>query len=714
VPGGINHDQTMPANAPRVAPPPIGPYEIRPGRRYPSGASVEDAGVNFSVYSRHATGAELLLYEHADSAEPFQIIRLNPEVNHTFFSWHLLVLDLPPGTHYTWRMHGPFDPSGNGWRFDPAVELIDPWARAVNIGRWDRWERQRNGVRPHDAPRAVVLADEYDWEGDAPLQIPPESMVIYEMHVGGFTRHPSSGVRFPGTFAGVIAKIPYLRSLGITHVELMPVMAFDEQDVPEAVWDAGLSNFWGYSTHSFFSPHPGYCVAPKAGTHRSELRDLVKALHRAGIGVILDVVFNHTAEGGRGGPILSLKGFGNETFYMLDSIDKDIYLEFTGCGNTLNANHPFVAQFVLDCLEYWVREMHVDGFRFDLASALARDEYGAPMHNPPLLWGIELSDVLANTEIIAEAWDAAGLYQVGTFPGYRWMEWNGRYRDSVRRFVRGEPGLVGELARRIAGSSDLYQANLRLPINSVNFVTCHDGFTLWDLVSYESKHNAANGEDNRDGCDDNLSWNCGLEGATDDPQILALRRRQARNLLGILFLSQGVPMLLAGDEVLRSQGGNNNAWCQDNPTGWLDWTLVRHNADMLRFVRELIALRKRHPSLQRRRFLTGEARNGAARPDVAWHGTALDEPGWDDPDCRTLAFTLASSAERDADLHVLLNMDDEPRVFALPEVAGRTWHRAVDTARASPEDALPPHEQPVVSAATYCADPRSLVVLEGR
>jgi len=691
-----------------------GPYQTRPGRRHPAGATVEDDGVNFSVYSRHATGAELLLYEDARSPEPFQIIRLDPEVNHTFFSWHLLVVDLPPGTYYTWRMDGPNDPAGNGWRYDSRVELVDPWARAVNTESWDRWERQRAGIKPHDSLRAVVLAGDYDWEGDEPLYIPGEQMIVYEMHVGGFTRHASSGVNCPGTFSGIIEKIPYLQSLGITHVELMPVMAFDVQDVPEQVWDRGLTNYWGYSTHSFFAPHPGYCESHGGCTHRDEFRDMVKALHRAGIGVILDVVFNHTAEGGRNGPVLNFKGFGNETFYLLDKVDKSNYLDFTGCGNTVNANHPMVASFVIECLEYWVCEMHVDGFRFDLASALARDEDGQPMHNPPLLWGIELSDVLAHTKIIAEAWDAAGLYQVGTFPGYRWMEWNGRYRDSLRSFMRGDPGNTGEVASRIAGSSDFYQANHRLPINSVNFITCHDGFTLWDLVSYEQKRNEANGENSRDGCDNNLSWNCGAEGDTDDPDILELRRRQAKNFFSLLFLSQGVPMLLAGDEVLRSQGGNNNVWCQDNEMGWFDWGLVERNAEMLRFVRELIALRKRHPSLQRRRFLSGQPRNGAQLSDISWHGPDGEMPQWDDPGGRTLAFTLAGTEEVEEDLQVLINMSGEPQRFALVESRGRTWYLALDTAGEAPREIMPPTEQMQWKEDRYEVTARSLVVLEGR
>ena len=525
---------------------------------------------------------------------------------------------------------------------------------------------------------------------------------------------PRPRVAHPGTFAALVKKIPYLKDLGITHVELMPVMAFDEQDVPEQVWEAGLTNFWGYSTHSFFSPHPGYCVHPREGQHRTEFRDMVRALHRAGIGVILDVVFNHTAEGGFGGPVLNFKGFANETFYCLDPLDKTRHLDFTGCGNTVSANHPMVTRFIVDSLEYWVREMHVDGFRFDLASALARDDMGLPMHNPPVLWAIELSDVLARTKIIAEAWDAAGLYQVGSFPGYRWMEWNGRYRDSVRRFVRGDPGLVAEMATRLSGSSDLYQRNLRHPINSINFVTCHDGFTLQDLVSYDRKHNRANGEGNRDGCSDNLSWNCGVEGQTDNPEVLELRRRQARNFLAVLFLSQGIPMLLAGDEVLREQGGNNNVWCQDNPLGWFDWTLVERNADVLRFVRGLIALRKRHPSLQRRQFLSGRVREGSAIPDIAWHGVDLDAPQWLDKGCRVLAFTLAPREPAEGPLHVMFNMGVEPAAFAVPDLPQWRWHLALDTGLAAPADLVEPADQSPYRVRRYPLGPRSVVVLEGR
>ena len=670
------------------------PYARLPGRRYPSGATLEADGVNFSIFSRHATGVELLLYENGTAEKPFQIIRLEAEDNHSFFNWHIKMVGLPPGTHYTWRMDGPADASEFGWRFDPAVELVDPWAREIDTRHWDRWRTLRVGPTPHRSMRAVVPYEDYDWEGDQSLHMQTQEMIIYEMHVGGFTRHPSSGVAHPGTFAGVVEKIPYLQALGITHIELLPVMAFDESDVPRQVAELGLENYWGYCTHSFFAPHSGYCLRDDGRSARKEFRDMVKALHRAGIGVIMDVVFNHTAEGGAGGPMLNFKGIGNETFYHLDPLDRSCYRDYTGCGNTINANHPFVAHFIIDCLEYWVREMHVDGFRFDLASALARGENGVPLPNPPVLWGIELSDALAGTKLIAEAWDATGLYQVGSFPGYRWMEWNGLYRDTLRRFVSGQPGLISELATRLSGSSDLYGANLRLPINSVNFVTCHDGFTLWDMVSYHHKRNEANGEANRDGTDTNLSWNCGIEGVTADQAILALRRRQAKNFMALLLLSQGVPMLLAGDEMLRTQHGNNNAWCQNNEMGWIDWSCAERNADMVRFVSGMIALRKRHPNLMRRHFLAGQRKAGSDLPDIVWHGAKLDNPGWGDRRGRQLAFTLGGQSAGEAALHVMINSADDTVEFELPQLETGQWFRAIDTSLASPQDLPDPERQP--------------------
>jgi glycogen operon protein len=659
-------------------------YTAKPGFRYPPGARPDAHGVNFSVFSRDATQAQLLLYARADSPEPFQIIQLDPATNQTFLAWHVYVEALPLGTWYAWRMQGPNDTLESGLRFDKDKNLLDPWARVVSQVLWDRQAACRPGDNGRTSMRAMLVGRGYDWEGDRPLNVLTENAVIYELHVGGFTRHGSSGVAHPGTYAGLVEKIPYLQELGITHVELMPVMAFDAQDVPKATADKGLENYWGYSTHSFFSPHPGYCISPERGTHLQEFRDLVKALHRAGIGVIMDVVFNHTAEGPAEGPTINFKGMGNSVFYHLDREDKRVYLDFTGCGNTVNCNHPLVSMFIIGCLEYWVRDMHVDGFRFDLASALARGEDGQPLYNAPVLWGIELSDQLARTRLIAEAWDAAGLYQVGSFPGYRWAEWNGRYRDVIRRFLRGDKGLIGELATRLGGSSDLYKPQGRLPINSVNYVTCHDGFTLNDLVSYNEKHNQANGEDNLDGSNDNLSCNYGVEGETEDPAVLRLRRRQAKNAIALLLLSQGVPMLLAGDEVLRTQRGNNNGYCQANDLSWFDWTLTRQNADMLRFVRCMIALRRRHPILMRRRFLTGEPVGERGIPDLSWHGARLDAPPWDDPEAQVLAFTLAATTEGEADLHVLLNMSEASVEMELPDIPGRTWQRALDTWLPSP------------------------------
>jgi isoamylase len=541
-----------------------------------------------------------------------------------------------------------------------------------------------------------------------------EGAVIYELHLGGFTRHPSAAVAAPGTFAGFMEKIPYLRELGVTHVELLPVMAFDEQDVPANVAARGLRNYWGYSTHSFWAPHPGYCVDPARANH--EFRELVDALHDAGIGVLMDVVFNHTAEGGEGGPTINFKGLTNDIFYHLDPDDRRHYWDYTGCGNTLNCNHPMVTAFIVHCLEYWVETMGVDGFRFDLASVFARGDNGVLLANPPLPWNIESSRILAPVPVIAEAWDAAGLYQVGAFPGMAWTEWNGRYRDVIRRFVRGDPGLVGEVATRVAGSPDLYAYNGRRPTNSINFITCHDGFTLYDLVSYNGKHNDANGEDNRDGSNDNLSWNCGVEGETetDNPAVHAFRRRQVKNFLSVLMLSRGVPMLLAGDELLRTQGGNNNTWCQDNALGWFDWDLVEQNRDMLRFTRELIALRRRHACLTSNRFFNGTNVPGRDIPDIVWHGVRINEPPWHDSQAQMLACTLAGLGADEEDLHLIFNMSEQTLEVSLPAIAGRRWHLALDTAQDAPADIIEQQRQLVLAASSYRVNPRSVVVLEAR
>jgi len=687
-------------------------YKLKHGSPYPPGSKLNSGGVNFSIFSRHAEHVELLLFDSSDCDEPFQIITLKKEINRTFYSWHVYVCNLPVGTWYVWRMDGPYHARESGFRFEKDKHLLDPWARAVSQKRWSRVAACQPGDNSRTAMRCVVVDDNYDWEDDKALRISSEKAIVYELHVGGFTRHPSSKVANPGTFAGLIEKIPYLQQLGITHVELLPVMAFDEQDVPINTADIGLKNYWGYSTHSFFSPHPGYCVTPEQGTHVREFRDLVKALHKANIGVIMDVVFNHTSEAGVNGPIINFRGIGGKTFYHLDRFDKSILRDYTGCGNTVNANHPLVTRFIISCLEYWVREMHVDGFRFDLASAMARGEGGEVLQDPPVLWGIELSEQLVKTKLIAEAWDAAGLYQVGSFPGYRWAEWNGRYRDIVRQFVRGDKGLLNEYASRICGSSDLYEHQGRLPINSVNFVTCHDGFTLYDLFSYNEKHNEANGEDNRDGCSHNLSYNCGIEGDTNNPGILELRRKQAKNVFSISLLSQGVPMLLAGDEILHTQHGNNNCYCQDNELSWIDWNMTKQNADMLRFVTHMIALRKRHPSLMRKRFLTGKVIEGKNMPDVSWHGIELNKPLWHDPEARILVFTLAGIGDNEADLHIAMNMSDEIATVELPVIDGKQWCMALDTSLQSPQDIIPPQDQKPFGVNFYSLNPKTVVVFE--
>jgi isoamylase len=689
-------------------------YKSSKGSYFPSGATVIEAGVNFSVFSRHASGAELWLYEAATSPDPFQIISLNTKTNRSFFFWHVFVEALPIGTHYTWRMFGPNDTASTGWRFNAKKELVDPWATAVTDALWDRRRASDPTDESRSSYRGVVAKSDYFWADERSSKRSLEGAVIYELHIGGFTRHPSAGVGHPGTFSGLIDKIPYLQELGITHVELMPVMAFDEQFVPDTVAARGLKNYWGYNTHSFYSPHPGYCITPELGTHAREFKDLVKGLHNAGIGVILDVVFNHTAEGGHNGPVINFKGFCNEIFYHLDPQNRSYYRDYTGCGNSVNCNHPLVTQFIVHCLEYWVEEMHVDGFRFDLASVFTRGEDGAPQANPSLPWRIEFSKPLTDVPMIAEAWDAAGLYQVGSFPGLRWAEWNGRYRDVMRRFVRGDPGLVGEVASCIAGSSDLYAEEDRLPLHGINFITCHDGFTLHDLVSYNGKHNEANGEDNRDGCDNNISWNCGVEGETDNAEILALRRRQAENLMSILLLSQGIPMILSGDEVLHSQRGNNNAWCQDNALSWFDWSLVEKNSDMLRFMKELIALRRRHPNLNRGEFLTGKQVPGRDLPDIAWHGYRLNEPLWFDPGAQYLAYTLAGLSDQEEDLHIILNMSDRIVEAPVPEILGRKWYLAIDTSRTGLEDILPLNQQKIFEASSYPLSRRSVAVFEAR
>ena len=680
--------------------------DVEQGSSAPLGASVRRSGVNFSVFSKSATLIELLLFDDRNAAEPSRIIPLDATQHRSYHYWHAFVPGIGPGQIYGYRADGPFAP-GRGLRFDREKLLLDPYGLAVAVP--DGYQREA-AARPgpnHGAAMKSVVADPgaYDWEGDVPLKRPFAETVIYELHVRGFTRHATSGVSpgSHGTYAGLVEKIPYLKDLGVTAVELLPIFQFDPQSAP-----AGKVNYWGYQPVSFFSPHHAYSSRPDPLGVLDECRDMIKALHRAGIEVILDVVFNHTAEGGHDGPTFSYRGLGNDCYYILRD-DKSQYADYTGTGNTLNANQPIVRRMILDSLRYWVIEMHVDGFRFDLASVMSRDESGRSLHNPPVLWDIESDPLLAGTKLIAEAWDAAGLYQVGSFVGDTWQEWNGRFRDDVRRFFKGDEGSVSAIATRLLGSPDLYGHEEREAEQSINFVTCHDGFTLNDLVSYNHKHNEANGEDNRDGTDDNLSWNCGVEGPTDDPAIEALRNRQVKNFFALELLAAGTPMVLMGDEVRRTQRGNNNAYCQDNDVSWFDWSLLTSHGDVHRFVKELTAFRQRRDVVAQETTLTLNQVLGRARID--WHGVLLNCPDWSEHS-HSLAFTLRSVRGQFL-LHGMLNAYWKPLMFELPPApAGYgTWRRCIDTALASPDDINRWDVAPTVTTTTYEVHPRSVVLL---
>ncbi|MFM8273195.1 MAG: glycogen debranching protein GlgX [Gemmata sp.] len=589
------------------------PFRTSRGRPLPLGPSLTPDGANFALLCRHGERVTLVILPAEGGNAPLAELPLHPRQNRTGDHWHIRVHDLPEAFCYGWRVDGPHGPRT---RFDPSRLLIDP--SAVMISDADTWAGTCERDPQRTSRRSLYRrGTRYNWEEDAPPLTEYEDSVIYEVHVRGFTCDPSSGVQFPGTFAGLVEKIPYLKWLGVTAVELMPVFEWDECDCPFFHPKTGekLTNFWGYNPIAFGAPKAGLAASAKRHGQTHEFRDMVKAMHAAGIEVILDVVFNHTGEGNDQGRTFNFRGLDNELYYLMDETGQ--YLNYSGCGNTVNCNHPVVRDLIMTCLRYWVGDMHVDGFRFDLASILGRDRKGNVMIEPPVIESITEDGVLTDTKLIAEPWDAGGLYQVGRFPfGRRWSEWNGKYRDDVRRFWRGDHGLAPALADRICGSADLYQWSGRLPRHSVNFLTAHDGFTLNDLVSYNEKHNDANGEQGRDGENNNNSWNCGHEGPTDDPAVNALRERQAKNMMATLMISQGVPMLLAGDEFLRTQQGNNNAWCQDNEISWVNWELAKKNEGFLRFVRELIQLRKRHPALRRRRFFTGELRRGDPARDL--------------------------------------------------------------------------------------------------
>ena len=677
------------------------------GRSFPLGATVGPTGTNFSLFSRGATGVKLLFFDEADNARPTRTINLDPVNHRTYHYWHVFVPDVQTGQIYGYRVHGPFDPA-NGMRFDPAKVLLDPYGRGVAVpNSYSRDAARRPGDNTATAMKSVVVdAHAYDWEGDTPLNHPSSRTIIYEMHVRGFTCHPNSGVVEPkrGTFAGLIEKIPYLQQLGITAVELLPVFQFDAQDCPP-----GRINYWGYSPVSLFAPHQAYSSRQDALGAVDEFRDMVKALHRARIEVILDVVFNHSAEGDHTGPTLGFRGLDNDTYYILQS-DRSRYANYSGTGNTLNANNPIVRRMITDSIRYWVEEMHVDGFQFDLASILARDPSGQLMPNPPVLWDIESDPRLAGTKLIAEAWDAAGLYQVGSFIGDSWKEWNGRFRDDVRSFFRGEEGAATRIADRLIGSPDIYGHEHREPEQSVNFVTCHDGFTLNDLVSFNNKHNEANGEAGRDGADENRSWNCGVEGPTNDQAVERLRNRQVKNLLAVTVLSVGMPMILMGDEVRRTQHGNNNAYCQDNEISWFDWALVDKHADVHRFVKRLAALLVLRDV--ERELLRVPLDQLLREANKAWHGIRLDQPDWR-PCSHSIAFT-AEVRREGLSFYTILNAYCEPLEFELPLVSGvdsGPWLRWIDTALNSPNDIVPWQIAPTVSGGTYRAEARSVVVL---
>lgn len=665
-------------------------FEVSSGKAAPLGAMVEEGGVNFSLFSRNATGVELVFFSHVNDVEPVTSFPLQAPLHKTYHYWHIRITGVQAGQLFAWKVFGPDDPV-SGHHFDHEKYLLDPYSKAIATpDDYQRAAFTRHGRVEKPCLKSVVVnTGGFDWEGDDRLMIPFPRTIIYEMHVAGFTKHPNSGLadHLRGTYAGVIEKLPYLASLGITAIELLPVFQFDAQDAP-----AGKVNYWGYSPISFFAPHLAYASTPDPLKAIDEFRQMVKACHKAGIEVILDVVFNHTAEGNDQGPTYCFRGIDNSVYYILEK-DKRYYSNYTGTGNTLNANHPIVRRMIIDSLHYWVEEMHVDGFRFDLASILARDNEGNPLENPPVLWDIESDPVLAGVKLIAEAWDAAGLYQVGSFIGDSWKEWNGRFRDDIRSFVRGDQGRLSGLASRLLGSPDIYGHEEREPEQSINFVTCHDGFTLNDVVSYNYKHNEANGEENRDGSNDNTSWNCGVEGPTEDVAVELLRNRQVKNFLALTLLAIGTPMILMGDEVRRTQQGNNNAYCQDNELSWFDWELTSHHAGLLEFVRRLIRIRLQRDTSK---IVHEHSLNELlAFADIKWHGTELNKPDWSDSS-RSIAVTIFS-LHRKVVMHYMINAWEKELVFQLPAetLNDGIWKVWLDTAKEHPDcvrewtDAIP-------------------------
>ena len=687
---------------------------MRAGRPYPFGASLVPGGINFAVFSRHATSCTLVLFAK-NAYVPLVEIPFPDEfrIGHVYA---MVVFDLDhEQIEYGYRMDGPYQPH-LGHLFDRKRILLDPYARLIS-GR-DVWGQEPEKSKPYQQ-RAMAVQDDFDWIADRPLETPLEDLVIYEMHVRGLTRHPSSRVKHPGTYAAIREKIPYLKELGINAVELMPIHEFDEFDnqFRNPFTGERLLNYWGYSTIGFFAPKGGYAATGRFGMQVDELKALVKELHRNGIEVILDVVFNHTGEGEEDDPTISFRGLDNKTYYMLQPDGR--YQNFSGCGNTMNCNNPVVRYMVLDSLRYWASEYHIDGFRFDLASIMGRDSSGKPLPNPPLLEALAFDPILGKCKLIAEAWDAGGLYQVGSFPAYkRWSEWNDKYRDTLRKFLKGDMGQVRDVAMLIQGAPNMYAD--RGPTASINFITAHDGFTLADLFSYNEKHNEANGEDNRDGHDHNFSWNCGHEGPTKSKKINKLRRRLMKNAMAILLVSQGVPMILMGDEVAHTKLGNNNTYCQDNELSWFDWSRLESDADMLRFVKRCIAFRKSHLVLRNRFYFRQQDYRQSGYPDISWHGVEAWNPDWADHSL-TLGFMLcgehvAAGKEPDDYIYVGMNMHWESHAFQLPRLPkGRLWGRFVNTSLPFPDEIVEPGaERPLVDQNYFRAGPRSVFILTGR
>jgi len=681
-------------------------FAIVRGHPRPFGVSLLAEAVNFAVFSRHAQMVSLVLYRPGD-LEPLVEFPLDPIVNRTGDVWHIGLQGLVPGFEYGYRVTGDPENTSPVHRFDAGRVALDPYAKAISGP--SLWRAATREASRHGDWRGLLVDDHFDWELDQPLNRHLANSVIYELHVRGFTRHDSSGVAHPGTFSGIIEKIPYLQELGVTAVELLPVTEFDEADNyrKNPLNGNDLHNFWGYHPLSFFAPKAAYAVGMAPDAQVREFKEMVKALHAAGIEVILDMVFNHTGEGNEKGRTLSMRGLDNSIYYIVDP-KTGAYANYSGCGNTVNCNHPVVRDLIIDALCYWVTEMHVDGFRFDLASILGRGADGEVLTNPPLLERIAGNPVLANTKLIAEAWDAAGLYQVGSFPNFgRWAEWNGKFRDDLRCFVRGDKGMVPLLATRLAGSADLYQDDGRAPYHSINFVTSHDGFTLSDLVSYATKHNEANGEFNADGDNHNSSCNHGIEGDTDDPAIMALREKQVRNFATLLILAHGVPMLLAGDEMGHNQGGNNNAWCQDNEVSWLNWNNLENNRDRFTFFRNLIAFRQRHPLLRPQHFEGEES--GERR--LTWHGREPGRPDWSDKS-HSLGMHLQGQPG-EAEIYLIAHAGKDDADFSLPASDhSPAWRRFVDTALPNGQASIVPgKEQVLEDQEIYKVRENSVVVL---